>query len=489
MPKKRIINGKLIIKFTGLLVMMLSLFMLLSALWSIYYQEESAYTSLILSAAITFVSGLVAFLLTRKHDFRNIGKKEGYVIVTVIYVCIAFFGALPFYLCGAIPSFSDAFFESTSGIATTGATILTDIESLPMGLLFWRSMTHWLGGMGIIVLTLAILPILGVGGMQLFVAEVPGTTPSRLHPRITQTAKRLWGIYTGLTLVLTLLLMLGGMDLFHSINHAFSTVATGGFSTQNDSMAGYSAYTQYVIILFMILGATSFSLHYFVLKGQFSKVLNNEEWLFFLKLMGSFTLLFFLSLLVIMQSPDIEYIFRKSLFQVVSIVTTTGFTTTDYMEWQGFLWFFLFLLMFTGGCIGSTAGGMKMIRVLVLVKNTRLEFKRLLHPMAVIPVRVNQKSIPQEIIHNFLAFFLLYMLLFMAGAAAMTLFGLDFTSAIGASAATLGNIGPAIANVGPIESYGSIPNPAKWILSFYMILGRLEMFTVLLLLSPSFYKK
>ncbi len=481
------LNGKLITKFTGMLIMMLSGFMLLSAPWSVFYNEPEALRSLLISGVITFLSGFIAFILTKKHDHRNIRKKEGYIIVTLIYLSISFFGALPFYIGGTIPNFSDAFFESTSGIATTGATILTDIECLPKGLLFWRSMTHWIGGMGIIVLTLAILPILGVGGMQLFVAEVPGTTPSRLHPRITQTAKRLWGIYTGLTFILTVLLMLGGMDMFHSINHAFSTMATGGFSTQNDSIRGYSAYIQYIIILFMILGATSFSLHYFVLKGQFHKVLNNEEFLFFLKIMGAFTL-FFCSILLLINQSEFEDTFRKSLFQVVSIVTTTGFTTTDYMEWQGFLWFFLFLLMFTGGCIGSTAGGIKMIRVLVLVKNTRLEFKRLLHPMAVIPVRINRKTIPQEIIHNFLAFFLLYMLLFMAGAASMTLFGLDFTSAIGASAATLGNIGPAIANVGPIESYANIPDPAKWILSFYMILGRLEIFTVLLLLSPSFWK-
>ncbi len=488
MSAKTSINLKLVIKFNGILVMMLSAFMLLSALWSVYYSEAVATRALLLSGFLTLVSGFTAYYTTRKHDYRDIGKKEGYLIVTLIYISISFFGSLPFYLSGYIPNFSDAFFESTSGIATTGATILRDIEFLPKGLLFWRSMTHWIGGMGIIVLTLAILPILGVGGMQLFVAEVPGTTPSRLHPRITQTAKRLWGIYAGLTLILSALLFLGGMGVFDSINHAFSTVATGGFSTKNDSIAGFSPFIQYVIILFMILGATSFSLHYFVLKGQFNRVLNNEEFLFFIKLMGVFTLFFFAVLMIVNQA-GVEYTFRKSLFQVVSIVTTTGFTTTDYMEWEGFLWFFLFLLMFTGGCIGSTAGGIKMIRVLVLLKNTRLEFRRLLHPMAVIPVRVNKKSIPQEIIHNFLAFFLLYMILFMIGAASMTMFGMDFTSAIGASAATLGNIGPAIANVGPIDSYADIPNPAKWMLSFYMILGRLEMFTVLLLLSPSFYKK
>lgn len=482
------INIRLIIKFIGILIMMLSGFMLLSLPWSYHYGETDAIRAILVSASITFASGFLAVMLTRRHDHRNIGKKEGYIIVTLTYVCISFFGALPFYLSGYIPVFSDAFFESTSGIATTGATILIDIEALPKGLLFWRSMTHWVGGMGIIVLTLAILPILGVGGMQLFVAEVPGTTPQRLHPRITQTAKRLWGIYVGLTLVQTILLMLGGMDFFHSLNHAFSTVATGGFSTQNDSIAGYSAYVQYVVILFMILGATSFTLHYYVIKGQFNKVLNNEEFLFFLKVIGIFTLLFTTMLILVNQS-GFEYTFRKSLFQVVSIVTTTGFITTDYMGWSGFIWFLLFLLMFTGGCIGSTAGGLKMIRIMILIKNTRLEFRRLLHPMAVIPVRVNHRTIPQDIIHNFLAFFLLYMLLFMAGSAVMTLFGLDFASAIGASAATLGNVGPAIATVGPIQSYAGIPDGAKWVLSAFMIIGRLEIFTVLLLFSPSFYKK
>ncbi len=488
MSTKTTINIKLIIKFTGILIMMLAGFMLLSLPWSIYYKEDQAINAMLISAAITFLAGFISVMLTRRHDHTNIGKKEGYLIVTVTYLSISFFGALPFFISGSIPSFTDAFFEATSGIATTGATILVDIESLPKGILFWRSMSHWLGGMGIIVLTLAILPILGVGGMQLFVAEVPGTTPTRLHPRITQTAKRLWGIYFGLTLAQTVLLMLGGMDLFHSMNHAFSTVATGGFSTQNDSIGGYSAYIQYVIILFMILGATSFTLHYYVIKGQFSKVLNNEEFLFFLKVLGVFTIIF-TTLLLIVNQTGFEYTLRKSMFQVVSIVTTTGFITTDYMEWNSFAWFLLFLLMFTGGCIGSTAGGLKMIRILIMLKNTRLELRRLLHPMAIIPVRVNKKAIPQEIIHNFLAFFLLYILLFLAGAAIMTMFGLDFASAIGSSAATLGNVGPAIAQVGPIQSYANIPEGAKWVLSAYMILGRLEIFTVLLLFSPSFWKK
>lgn len=482
------VNFRLIIKFLGILLIILAGFMVFPLIWSWHYGESSTMRALIYSLGITFAAGASLFWLARKYDHRNIGKKEGYLVVTLTWVSISLFGALPFLLSGAIPSYTDAFFETISGFTTTGATILNDIEVMPKGLLFWRSMTHWMGGMGIIVLTLAILPILGVGGMQLFVAEAPGTTPSRLHPRITETAKRLWGIYVIFTLTQTTLLMLGGMDLFDGLCHAFSTMATGGFSTQNDSIAGYSPFIQYTIILFMIIAGISFSLHYFLLKGQFDKVLKNEELRFYLSIMGMFTLIV-AALVIIFHQAGLEKGFRDSLFQVVSIVTTTGFVTADYMEWKDFIWFLIFLLMFTGGCIGSTAGGVKMIRLLVLFKNTRLELKRQLHPMAVIPVRVNGKRIPPEIIHNFLAFFLLYMLLFTAGATIMTFAGMDFTSAIGASVATIGNIGPAIGSVGPVETYAHIPAIGKWILSLFMLLGRLEIFTVILLFSPSFWRK
>ncbi len=482
------IHFRLIIKFIGILLMILSGAMATSILWSWHYHEVLVIRSLLISCGITLATGVLLYLLTSGYDHRNIGKKEGYIVVTMTWVSITIFGSLPFYISGAIPSYTNAFFETMSGFTTTGATILADIEAMPKGLLFWRSMTHWLGGMGIIVLTLAILPILGVGGMQLFVAEAPGTTPSRLHPRITETAKRLWGIYMIFTLAQTTLLMLGGMDLFDALCHAFSTMATGGFSTQNDSIAGYSAYIQYVIILFMIISGTSFSLHYFLLKGQFSKVLGNEEFRFYLSVIGVFTIIFTASIFAMHQS-GLEKTFRDSLFQVVSITTTTGFITSDYLQWHGFLWFGIFLLMFTGGCIGSTGGGIKMIRILVLVKNTRLELKRLIHPMAIIPVRVNGKAIPTEIIQNFLAFFLLYVLIMVAGSAIMTMYGLDFASAIGASVATLGNIGPAIGNLGPVDNYAHIPSGGKWVLSFFMLLGRLEIFTVLLLFSPSFWKR
>lgn len=488
MFSKSDIHFRLIIKFIGILLMILAGFMATPIIWSWHYAEYTTMTALALSSGITLISGLALFLATRGYDHRNIGKKEGYIVVTMTWVSITLFGSLPFYLSGAIPAYVNAFFETMSGFTTTGATILTDIEAIPKGLLFWRSMTHWLGGMGIIVLTLAILPILGVGGMQLFVAEAPGTTPSRLHPRITETAKRLWGIYMIFTFTQTGLLMLGGMDVFDALCHAFSTMATGGFSTQNDSIAGYSAYIQYVIILFMIIAGTSFSLHYFLLKGEFSKVLKNEELQFYLSIIGVFTLFLTIAVLFV-HHAGIEKSFRDSLFQVVSITTTTGFITDDYLQWKGFLWYAIFLLMFTGGCIGSTGGGIKMIRILVLVKNTRLELKRLIHPMAVIPVRVNNKTIPPEIIHNFLAFFLLYMLIFLAGSAIMTVFGLDFESAVGASIATIGNIGPAIGSVGPVDNYGDLASGAKWVLSFLMLTGRLELFTVLLLFSPSFWKR
>lgn len=481
------INFKLIIKFIGILLMMLSGFMAISALWDIIYDENTT-NAILISAVITFGAGLTFYQLTRKHDHKNIGKKEGYIIVTFTWITITFFGTLPFYLSGHIPSYTDAFFETMSGFTTTGATILEDIEAMPKSLLFWRSTTHWLGGMGIIVLTLAILPVLGVGGMQLFVAEAPGTTPSRLHPRITETAKRLWYIYLLLTILLTTLLMMGNMNFFEAINHAFSTVATGGFSPKNDSISSYSPYIQYVIILFMIIAGANFTLHYFALKGNFSKIRNNEEFRFYLLVIGIFTVIFTVAI-YIFHAANVEDAFRQSLFQIVSILTTTGFATTDYTQWNEFLWFMLFLLMFTGGCIGSTAGGIKMVRHLLLIKNTSQEFKRLIHPSAVLPTRLDGKTIPAEIIYNFLAFFLLYVSIFMVGATIMSSMGLSFKLSLASVAATIGNVGPSLGTLGPMDSYAIVPAPGKWLLSFFMLLGRLELFTVLILITPSFWKK
>jgi len=482
------INGKIILQFLGILLIIEGLFMFTGIPFSLYYCGNKCF-SLLYSGLITSGTGGALYLLTRKAN-RHIGKREGYIIVTVAWLVISLFGTLPYLISNAIPNFTNAFFETISGFTTTGSSILVDIEAVPRGLLFWRSMTHWIGGMGIIVLSVAILPILGIGGMQLFVAEMPGTgiTPDKLHPRITQTAKRLWLIYVILTIIEIILLLLGGMNLFDSMCHSFATMATGGFSTQNTSIAGYSPYIQYVIVLFMIMAGTNFTLHYLGLHGKVREVWRNEEYRYYILFTFGFVVLITI-FMIWFSDIAVEKAFRDSLFQVVSIVTTTGFVTSDYLLWPGNLWIFIFLLMFIGGSAGSTAGGIKIARQILLLKNSALEFKRMIHPKAVIPVRFNGRAVPQDIIHMIMAFFLFYILIFFAGTFIMTLLGLDFETAIGATIASLGNIGPGIGAVGPAENYSTLPGAAKWLASFLMLLGRLELFTVIILFSPSFWKK
>jgi len=479
------ISWKVILRLLGILLVIEGLFMLTPLPFALYYQERWIY--LVVSALTALVSGGLLMLSTRGYDPRNIGKREGYIVVSFAWMVISLFGSFPFYISGYIPSFTDAIFETASGFSTTGATILTDIEALPKALLFWRSMTHWIGGMGIIVLSLAILPFLGIGGMQLFIAEVPGPTKDKLHPRIAETAKRLWGIYFILTLIQTSLLMFGGMDLFEGLCHAFGTMATGGFSTRNDSIASFSPYIQYVIIVFMILAGTNFTLHYMAVSGAFASVTRNDEFRYYMAIIGIITLVVSVSLFLDgMFGPEAS--FRHALFQTVSIVTTTGFITSDYLIWPDFAWFLIFLAMFTGGSAGSTGGGIKMIRHFLLVKNSFLEMKRLIHPQGVIPVRINGRPVSQGIIFNVLAFFLIYLLIFASGSMVMALLGLDFDTAIGATAACLGNIGPGIGKVGPVGNFAFIPDFGKWFLSFLMILGRLELFTVLILFSRAFWR-
>ncbi|HOI00191.1 MAG TPA: TrkH family potassium uptake protein [Bacteroidales bacterium] len=479
------ISWKVILRLLGILLVIEGLFMLTPLPFAFYYQERWIY--LVVSALTALVSGGLLMLSTRGYDPRNIGKREGYIVVSFAWMVISLFGSFPFYISGYIPSFTDAIFETASGFSTTGATILTDIEALPKALLFWRSMTHWIGGMGIIVLSLAILPFLGIGGMQLFIAEVPGPTKDKLHPRIAETAKRLWGIYFILTLIQTSLLMFGGMDLFDGLCHAFGTMATGGFSTRNDSIASFSPYIQYVIIVFMILAGTNFTLHYMAVSGAFASVTRNDEFRYYMAIIGIITLVVSVSLFLDgMFGPEAS--FRHALFQTVSIVTTTGFITSDYLIWPDFAWFLIFLAMFTGGSAGSTGGGIKMIRHFLLVKNSFLEMKRLIHPQGVIPVRINGRPVSQGIIFNVLAFFLIYLLIFASGSMVMALLGLDFDTAIGATAACLGNIGPGIGKVGPVGNFAFIPDFGKWFLSFLMILGRLELFTVLILFSRAFWR-
>jgi len=451
------------------------------------YHGESDWTALLISSGITALIGLIGFKSTRfDHDLR---PKEGFAIVTFGWFFFSLFGCMPFIISGYIPSFTDAFFETMSGFTTTGASILTDIEALPHGLLFWRSLTHWIGGMGIIVLSLAILPFLGVGGMQLFKAEVPGPVADKLTPRITETAKILWGVYVLFSAIEAGLLMLGGMNLFEALCHTFGTMATGGYSTKNASIGAYnSAYIDSVVILFMIIAGTNFSVHYRFLKGDLKSYFKNKEFLFFISIIGITTLLIGLDTFI-NYYHSFPKTLQKTLFQVVSILTTTGYSTADFEQWSASSQILLFLMMFIGGCAGSTGGGIKVMRIYILMKFVFSEIVRLIHPHAVVSVRLGNTVVPREVLTNVLGFFILFMFLFIVGIFAMSAMGLDIITSLGAVAATLGNIGPGLGGVGPTDNYAYLPDAGKWLLSFFMLAGRLEIFTVIILFSPSFWRK
>jgi len=486
MPNNKLINLTIVLKVLSFLLIVEGLFMLSGLCFAFYYEES--FWPLLISAIITGVIGSTIWLITNKKNKKSIGRRDGYLIVSLSWIVISIFGTLPFIFSGVITNYSDAFFETISGFTTTGATVLTDIEAVPKNILFWRAMTQWLGGMGIIVLTVAILPFLGIGGLQLMIAEMPGITPDKLHPRITETAKRFWAIYVIFTISEVLLLWVGEMDFFDSVCHSFSTMATGGFSTQNNSIAGYMPYTQYVIILFMIFAGTNFTLHYFALHRKFEKIYTNEEFRTYFWIIAIISAFIALGLFIV-YGLNRENSFRDALFTVVSILTTTGFVSTDYSLWPTFLWMFIFALMFIGGSAGSTGGGVKIIRHLLLIKNSLLEMKRSIHPHAIIPVKYNGRSVSQQIIFNVMAFFLIYILVFSFGTLTLSLLGHDFDTSIGATIATLGNIGPGIGDVGPIDNYAFFSPFAKWLLSFLMLLGRLEIFTVLIVISPAFWKR
>lgn len=473
--------------------------MLLSSLISLIY-KDGVTLKLFLSGVFILLVGVFLMIGTRNHR-KELNKREGYIVVTFGWVVMALSGTLPYLLTESIPNFTNAFFETMSGYTTTGATILDNIEAVPKGVLFWRSITHWIGGMGIIVLAIAILPLLGIGGMQLFAAEAPGPNADKLHPRITDTAKRLWLIYFGYTAAETILLNLAGMSFFDAINHSMSTLSTGGFSTKNDSLAFWNnkPIIQYIVIVFMFLAGTNFVLSYFAFKGKVQKIVKDEEFKLYFKFIAIFTVL---AALIIYFKADAsassiahpmvlgkaESSFRHGLFQVLSVVTTTGFITADYTLWTPFLMVFFFGIMFLGGSAGSTSGGVKIVRHLILIKNGFLEFKRALHPNAILPVRYNRKSISGDIVFNILGFFILYMLSFIIGALVFSMFQIDFTSAIGLSASSLGNVGPALGNFGPVDNYAALPSLGKWWAAFLMLIGRLELFTVLILLTPFFWR-
>ncbi len=493
------LNYKIIFHFLGLLLLFNGGFILLSSLVSLIY-KDGVTLDLFFAGIITLLAGGLMMFRTKDHK-KEMNKREGYIVVTFGWIIMTLSGTLPYILTGVIPEFTNAFFETMSGFTTTGASILNDIEAVPKGVLFWRSLTHWIGGMGIIVLAVAILPLLGIGGMQLFAAEAPGPSADKLHPRITDTAKRLWLIYFGYTAIETVLLKVAGMSFFDAINHAMCTLSTGGFSTKNESIAYWNdqPIIQYIIIVFMFLAGTNFVLSYFAFKGKVQKIIKDEEFKLYFKFIVVFTII--ASLIIYFQAdPSVSSIshpmvwgegesaFRHGLFQVLAIITTTGFVTADYTLWAPFLVVFFFGLMFLGGSAGSTSGGVKVVRHLLMIKNGFVEFRRSLHPNAILPVRYNTKAVSGDIVFNILAFFILYMLSFIIGALVFSMFGIDFESSVGLAASSLGNVGPALGDFGPVNNYAALPALGKWWASFLMLIGRLELFTVLILLTPFFWR-
>lgn len=480
-------HPKAIFRIIGLLLFIEALFLLSCIPVALYYGEPLE--SILWSVASMAGVGTLFSFFCRKAG-RDVSRKDGYIVVTVIWIVFSLFGSLPYMLSGYIPDFTDAFYETMSGFTTTGSSILSNIESLPKSLLFWRMMTHWIGGLGIVFFTVAVFPIFGLGDMHLFAAESVGPMRAKLHPRISVTARWILTVYIGLTVIATVAFYFSGMGWFDSLCHSMSTVATGGFSTKQMSLAAFgSPLIEYVTVLFMFLGGVSLSLQYLLIfKGRPRELFRDTEFRTYLSIVAVSTVLVAVGLYVT-TALDAEASFRTSLFQVVSIITTTGFATDDYTLWQPLLWLMICGLMFVGACSGSTSGAMKCVRIATLYKVMCNEFKRIVHPNAVLPVRIAGKIVPANVQSAILAYTVIYMFMVIVGVVVNVAGGLDFLNAFGLSAASVGNIGPALGNYGPMDSLGLLPPAIKWFCTFQMLVGRLEFFAVLLLLTPEFWKR
>lgn len=481
------INFKTIIRIIGILLLLETVMFLVCSSVSFYYRESDM-LDFWKAGGITAGVGLLLAALGKGGE-RQLTRRDGYVLVSFAWVAFSLFGMLPFYIGRYIPDIANAFFETMSGFSSTGATILDDIESLPHGILFWRSMTQWIGGLGIIMFTIAVLPIFGVSGLQVFAAEASGPTHDKVHPRIGITAKWIWSIYAGITALLVGLLMLGGMDWFDSICHAFATTGTGGFSTKQASVAYYnSPYIEYVISIFMFISGINFTLLLLFVNRKFKKFIGNAELKFYFGSVVLFTAV--IAIVLYYTSPmGMEESFRKSLFQVISLHTSTGFATDDYMQWTPVLWGLLTIIMLMGACAGSTTGGLKCIRMVILTKVSRNEFKHILHPNAILPVRINKQVISPSIVSTVLAFCFIYISIIVIGTLLMMAMGVGAEESMGCVISSIGNMGPGLGETGPAYSWNALPDAAKWLLSFLMLLGRLELFTVLLLFTPDFWKR
>jgi len=477
-------NYGIVIKVLGNLLILEALMMIPSLLIALYY-GQSDFSSFLISIIVITAFG---FIFSKKTAFnKRIKAKEGLAIVALGWVLSSLFGSLPFIFSGSIPSFIDAFFETVSGFTTTGATIINDIEILPKGILFWRSFTHWIGGMGILVFTVAILPTIGVGGFQIFKAESPGPVADKIVPRIKDTAKILYITYITITILEIILLKIGGMTLYDACIHTFGTVGTGGFSSKNASIGAFnSTYIHVVISIFMIMSGANFSLYFALYKGKWKDVLKDEELRLYLGIIFIATILIGLNLNSTYKHIGISL--RDSLFQVSSIITTTGYATVDFDKWSTFSKAILFLLIFVGGCAGSTGGAIKNIRILVLLKLIKREVAKIFHPRAMIPIKIGEKSIASDTTASITSFFALYILIFVIGTILISLEGIGIESSASAVAVTLGNVGPGFGFIGPTQTYSEFNSFSKLLLSFLMLLGRLELFTIIAFIAPKAWK-
>ncbi|MDD3196019.1 MAG: TrkH family potassium uptake protein [Paludibacter sp.] len=484
-------NHRFILRIIGALLLVEGLFLLSAVLVSWYYKEGQG-TTFLISSGISASLGLLAMSVSRNVN-PVIGRREGSVIVTSIWLIFTLVGLLPYLISGSIPSVSDAFFETMSGFTTTGASVLNDIESMPFSILYWRSLTQWIGGLGIIVISMALLPIFGFSSVQLFSAEATGPTKDKIHPKMSETAKRLLGIYIVLTFAEFVLLRIAGMGWFDSLNHAFTTMATGGFSTKQLSLAYWdSPLIHYIIIVFMFLAGVNFTLFYFLIKKKYNKITGNQEFKFYVLIVLIFTVLIGISIYN-KEHPfnfaTMEVLIRESLFTVVSLITTTGYGNIDYMQLAPIAWVLVLLIMLVGASAGSTAGGMKLVRVLLVVKYAYYEFKRIIHPNAVFPVRYNGHIVREDVITRVLAFIVLYILIILLGTVVLAFSGMGFLESLGGMVTCISDVGPGLGTIGPAYSFSEIPAFSKWFLSLVMLVGRLELFTVLVVFTPVFWKK
>ena len=456
----------------------------------IYNESDAKY--FIYSSLITLALALLLILFGRNAPTKA-GKREGSMIVTFAWLFFSAIGAIPFWLSGAIPSYTNAFFETISGFTTTGASILNNVEELSHGMLFWRALTHWLGGLGIVVISMAILPTLGINGTQLFVAETTGPTKDKFSPKINDTARILFLVYVVLTVVETIFLYFGGMSLFDALTHSFSTIATGGFSTKQISIAYWenSAYIQYVLAIFMMLSGVNFAMYFLGYKRRFFKLIENEELRYYILIMVVASLSIMVSLIDFSKAINlavIEKAWRDSFFTISSLMTTTGFSTVDYMTWEPFTWVIIAIVMLVGASAGSTAGGMKVVRIVIATKSFYYEFKRMIHPSAVIPVRYNKLVLHENTITRVLTFLVLYLFVTLIGILILMISGMGVGESIGGMVSCISCVGPGFNTIGPAGNYANIPEFSKWFLSFVMLVGRLELYTVLMILTPAFWR-